>query len=223
MYLEIETFLTEDERRRLCAMNRSGAFAPGLATARGAAKHAKNNEQLEATKAQTAEIKKIFLGACHRSAALMAFARPSEVGAPLLSRYRPGMSYGRHLDLPFSGGERQMRTDLSITVFLSEPETYDGGALLLDTDYGEVGVKLPAGHAVCYSTLLWHQVAPVTRGERLGLVSWLQSRIRDPQQRALLYDVTMAHAEVSRSAPGSPAAERLQKTVMNMIRLWSEA
>lgn len=221
MLLKLENFLTAEECGRLHEIEASGTFADGIKTAR-MPKDVKVNEQLEPTERQREEIRAMLLGACQRSPAMMAFAQPKEMTVPLLSRYRPGMKYGRHLDVALMGRGRHLRSDLSMTVFLADPDSYDGGALVLDTDYGKTEVKLPAGSAVCYSTLVYHEVQEVTRGERLALVTWFHSRIRDPIQRGLLFDVTMARNEVMTSMPESAAAERLQKTAINMTRLWSE-
>jgi PKHD-type hydroxylase len=221
MYLEIEGFLTEEERAIALAIAEGGRFGDGLSSAPGATHSIKFNEQLEPGPEQP-RLDAMLSAAILRSPELRAFTQAKEVRAPMLSRYTEGMHYGRHLDAPILTKGTPMRSDLSMTVFLAPPETYDGGSLVLDTDFGEIVCKPAAGTAICYSTLLWHEVEPVTRGTRLALVTWFQSRVRDPLQRACLHDLTMALADVAAAAPGSDAANRLRRQVDNLTRLWSD-
>ncbi|MEM8793139.1 MAG: Fe2+-dependent dioxygenase [Pseudomonadota bacterium] len=222
MFLELPDFLNESEVAELRAMADSGDFGDGLATAPGTPREIKDNEQLRASEAEQARLTLILRAAMQRSLPFQNFAQVARIRAPLLSRYKPGMKYERHLDAPILFGKQAIRSDLSMTIFLSDPGTYDGGALMLETDFGQVTCRQGAGGAVCYSTLHFHQVQEVTRGERLALVTWFQSRIRDPQQRALLFDVCRTIGELSASHPDHRALNRLRKIQSNMIRLWSD-
>ena len=219
MYLEIEGFLTPEEVSEVRQLAADTAFEDGLAS-NPHARTIKRNEQMN-DEAGTARLGRIVTNAATRSQAFQLFAQPARLRAPLLSRYTEGMAYGRHLDSPVLPGRDAMRTDLSMTVFVSDEDAYEGGALLLDTYYGEIACRLPAGSAVVYATSVWHEVEEVTRGERLAAVTWIQSRVADPGHRALLADVGSALAEVAGAAPGSDAAERLQRAYFDMQRRWS--
>ena len=223
MYIEIADFITPEEHAELIAVANAGTFVDGLDTAKGFTHETKKNEQLEPTGEQSSTIDSIVKAAFERNAEIQAFTQAREVRAPMLSRYQPGMYYKEHLDAPhMNTGGNGMRTDLSMTLFLSEPDTYQGGELVLQTEFGDIDCKPAARTAVVYSTLLWHEVETVTQGERLAIVSWFNSRIRDPQQRSFLFDITMAWREVAAAAPQSDAAKRLHKTCQNLSRLWSE-
>ena len=199
-----------------------GRFVDGNTTYGGRA-CVKHNEQLEGSGDQRAAIDRIVSSAFSRSVPLQFFTQARQVLAPMLSRYRAGMRFESHLDTPFFVGKDSTRSDLSMTVFLTPPETYEGGSLVLETEYGDIDCRMAAGSAVCYSTLLHHHVEEVKSGERLALVSWFQSRVRDPIQRGLLFDIGMATNEIVGAAPNSDAARRLQRSYQNMQRLWSES
>lgn len=223
MYIEIADFITAEEHADLISIANSGTFVDGLETAKNFSHQTKNNEQLKPTSEESSKIDSIIKSAFERNVEIQAFTQAREVRAPMLSRYQPGMYYKQHLDAShMNTGGNGMRTDLSMTLFLSDPETYEGGELVLQTDFGDIDCKPAARTAVVYSTLLWHEVETVTQGQRLAIVSWFNSRIRDPQHRSLLFEITMAWREVTAAAPESEAAKRLHKSYMNLTKLWSE-
>ncbi len=217
----ITGILKPKEIKELREIAAAGTFVDGQLTAGHRAKRVKKNEQLKKTDNQRKAIDSIVLGAFNRSTAFQNTAFPKFVASPMLSRYEPGMEYGMHVDNAFMRGNRLFRTDVSVTVFLSEPDSYDGGELIAETPYGEHAVKLMPGDAVVYSTTLLHRVAPVTRGERLAAVTWAQCSVRDEARRRLLNDLRAAMNEVGKSAPDSRAAELLQKTFANLLRMWA--
>ena len=228
MYLEVPGFLGAEECAALNAVAGEGRFADGLDSARDSSHETKKNQQLNPTAEQSKLIDTTIANAFKRSVEVQAFTQASNVRAPMLSRYQPGMYYRPHLDAPIlytkatDTQSQGMRSDLSMTVFLSDPQTYDGGALILQTEYGDIDCKPEAGTAIIYSTLLWHEVEEVTRGERVAIVSWFQSRVRDPLRRSALFDLTLAMREVTAAAPDSEAAKRLKKVNLNLMRLWSD-
>ncbi len=199
----------------------AGTFVDGQLTAGRRAKRVKKNEQLKKTDNQRKAIDSIVLGAFNRSTAFQNAAFPKTVASPMLSRYEPGMEYGMHVDNAFMRANGLFRTDISVTLFLSDPETYDGGELVAETPYGEQAVKLMPGDAVVYPTTLLHRVAPVTRGERLAAVTWAQSSVRDEAQRRLLNDLRATMNEVGDAAPDSRSAQLLTKTFGNLLRMWA--
>ena len=153
----------------------------------------------------------------------LAAALPLRIAAPYYARYTSGMQYGNHVDDPVMGppGQRY-RSDLSITVFLNNPGDYDGGELVINTSFGEQTVKLNAGDAVMYPSSSTHRVNQVTRGERLVAVTWLQSSVRDPSQRELLYRLHQARELLLANAQGKQETELVSNAYVNLVRMWSE-
>jgi PKHD-type hydroxylase len=198
-------------------------FADGRLSAGAAASRVKRNEELEAGAPPLEQLNRLVMEAlvCHpvyRTGAL-----PLHVASPLYARYRPGMAYGPHLDDPIMGADGvKYRSDVAVTVFLSAPEEYDGGELLIRTPYGEQAVKSPAGDAVLYPADSIHRVAPVTRGERLVAVTWVQSLVRDAARRELLYGLNAAREELLQSAPDALATAQVNAAYLNLIRMWSD-
>jgi PKHD-type hydroxylase len=136
------------------------------------------------------------------------------------------MEYGEHIDDPIMGvasslGERY-RSDLAMTIFLNSPKDYDGGELVIQTPFGEQSIKLNAGDAVLYPATTRHRVAKVTNGERLVAVTWIQSLIRDNEQRELLYQLSKTREKMLRKNPDSEDTKRIDSTYVNLVRMWSE-
>jgi PKHD-type hydroxylase len=146
-------------------------------------------------------------------------ARPRSIVGPLFSRYRLGHAYGTHVDNALIEG---MRTDVSFTLFLSDPRSYDGGELILEEASGEEAFKLPAGSVVCYPATTLHRVAPVTRGERLAAAGWVRSHLRDPRHRELLFDLETARRGLFEREGKTAEADLLAKCAANLMRLWCE-
>ena len=133
------------------------------------------------------------------------------------------MRYGDHVDDPIMGtGEGLYRTDIAITIFLNDPANYDGGELVVNTAFGEQKVKLPAGDAVMYPASSLHCVAEVTRGERLVAVTWVQSLVRDPAKRELLYDFNQVRERLLNEMPDHPDTVRINTVYVNLFRMWGE-
>ena len=145
--------------------------------------------------------------------------RPKTIIGPLFSRYQPGHAYGAHVDDALIGGAR---TDVSFTLFLADPESYDGGELIIDTASGEEAFKLPAGSLVTYPATTLHRVAPVTRGERLVAAGWVRSYVRDPAQRELLFDLETARRRLFDREGKTAEGDLLAKCAANLMRLWCD-
>lgn len=146
-------------------------------------------------------------------------ARPKRLFPLQLVRYGVGDGYGRHMDDALMQG---LRTDLAVTLFLSSPDDYQGGELVLEDASGEQAYKLPAGAALVYSAGFLHRVAPVTAGERLALIGWIESSIRDAQRRELLLDLELARRELFVRSGKDDAFDRLSRVSSNLLRMWSE-
>ena len=166
----------------------------------------------------------MILSALQRNPLFISAALPLRVFPPLFNRYSGGQSFGNHVDNAIrqtaSGGMR-IRTDLSCTLFLADPEEYDGGELLVEDTYGVHSVKLPAGHMVLYPSSSLHNVTPVTRGARIASFFWLQSMIRDDGERTLLFDLDTAIQRLTVDLPKHPSAVQLTAVYHNLLRRWA--
>ncbi len=163
----------------------SREFVDGKSTASGNARKVKHNLQLELM--ASADLARVVTQALLGNARFRSLTFTRKIRQPQFARYLVGMAYGAHLDAPIFTGENPIRADLSVTLFLSDD--YEGGELIIYTSTGEERVKLPAGHAVIYPADTLHSVAPVTSGERLVAVTWIQSHVRDPQMRLILSEL----------------------------------
>ncbi len=195
-------------------------FVDGKTTAGAVARKVKSNQQADADAPGMEALRQFVREALERHALFGPYVRPARWSKLMISRYGPGDAYGLHTDDALMRDETgaRLRTDLSFTLFLSEPETYDGGALLLDSLDGEREIRLPAGSAVVYRTGELHCVTPVTRGERLACVGWVQSLIRRADERDILFDLVRVRAHL----PKGEARLLLDKASGNLMRLWSE-
>jgi len=185
----------------------------------------KRNRQLPEGSPLALELGQIIVAALANNPLFFSAALPYRILPPLFNRYAGGEHYGDHIDgamrrVPGSG--QWLRTDVSSTLFLSEPDDYDGGELVVIDAYGTHEVKLPAGDLILYPSTSVHHVEPVTRGERVCSFFWSQSMVRDDAKRALLVDIDRARSEVNRALPGSPAAAKVLNVYHNLLRMWAE-
>jgi PKHD-type hydroxylase len=207
--------------------NAGSAWVDGRATAGHQGAQVKHNLQIDESSPVAGELGAMVMSALERNPLFISGALPSKVYPPMFNRYdgESAMRFGSHVDgsvrlLPGTGAK--IRTDVSATLFLSAPESYDGGELLIEDTYGSQRVKLPAGDMVLYPGTSLHQVAPVTRGARIASFFWVQSMVRDDGQRALLFDLDMSIVRLTRDAPGHPSLVSLTGTYHNLLRMWAE-
>jgi PKHD-type hydroxylase len=193
-------------------------FVDGRVTASGAAASAKHNLQAARDTDDPAPLDRAIVGALSRHELFRRWAIPQRFSAPLYSCYKPGMEYGPHVDAPLMGLEHPVRTDVSITLFLSGPDEYDGGELQIEAETGALQVKLPAGHAVAYSTQAVHQVRAVTRGQRLAAVTWAQSFVREEGLRRILADMDRVLSSLRERMPDSAESRMLDAAYNNLLR-----
>lgn len=217
----IPDILSPDQLAAIRASIAEDGFVDGRKTAGSRAARVKLNEQLGANAPDKKAIQRQVLDALEGSARFRRFAFPAKINNPLISRYREGMEYGLHVDNALMDKGR-IRSDLSVTVFLNEPGDYDGGELEIFSGYGPVRVKLPAGSAAVYPSSTLHRVAPVTSGERLAAVTWVQSQIRDPAQREVLIDLDRAREKLSAVAADAEETDRAHRAYANLLRMWVE-
>ena len=223
MLLTASGVLKADELALVRGWLEAAPFVDGKLSAGLAARRVKENEELEAGAADLERLNRVVMGALARHPAYRAGALPLHAASPLYARYRPGMTYGDHLDDPIMGsGGLLYRSDVALTLFLSAPEDYDGGELIIRGPVGEQAVKLPAGDAVIYPASTIHRVAPVTRGERLVAVTWVQSLVRDPARRELLYGLNAAREKLLQTTPMADETAQVNAAYLNLIRMWSD-
>ena len=222
MILCIDAVLARAKQKELLAAVREAEFADGKETAGFRAKLVKNNLQMKKSASGAEDIKSSVIEALRANAEFQRFAVPKVIQKPLISRYREGMNYGRHVDDALMGGNGKTRTDLSVTLFLNDPADYEGGELVIENPMGEEEIKLPAGAAVVYPSGALHRVAPVTRGERIAAVTWVESHVRDPQRREVLYDLDVVRMQLSKTSPDSRETDLAFKTYANLLRMWAE-
>jgi len=201
------------------------AWVDGRVTAGHQGAAVKLNQQIEERSEAAARGQAIVLGALERRPLFISAALPNVVYPPLFNRYGEGMRFGAHVDGgvridPRTG--RKLRTDISATLFLSEPEDYDGGELEVSDTYGLHSVKLKAGDLALYPATSLHQVTPITRGERLACFFWVQSLIRDDGQRTLLFDLDTAIQRLTATGADGEARLTLAGCYHNLLRQWAE-
>ena len=218
----ITALLGAEELATLQKKLESCRFEDGRITAGWRAKQVKNNEQLPKQDPVAETIKAQVLKTLKANDAFRAAAFPRRIRPPLISRYLPGMQYGRHVDDALMGSPTRERSDIAVTVFLSDPTSYDGGELAMETPFGPQEVKLPAGDAVLYPASTLHEVRPVTRGVRLAAVTWVESLIRDPQRRELLHDLDQVRRFLHSQLSTAPETDLAFKSYVNFLRLWAE-
>ena len=207
-------------------LNAAGdAWVDGRATAGHQGAQVKRNLQINEHAPIAIELGDLILAELERHPLFISATLPHHVYPPMFNLYQGGMAFGSHVDgaiRQVPGSRLKIRTDISVTLFLSEPDTYDGGELLIEDTYGVQSVKLPAGHMIVYPATSLHQVKPVTRGARLAAFFWVQSMIRDDGQRTLLYDLDSAIQRLNQSAADPHALVQLTGSYHNLLRMWAE-
>lgn len=225
MLLQIPNVLSAEQLRQCRDLLSQADWVDGRVTAGHQGVRVKNNAQLPEGSAIVREIGDYVLAALERNPLFISATLPVRVYPPLINRYAEGDYFGAHIDnavrlLP--GSPQKMRTDISGTLFLSDPESYTGGELLIDDTYGTHSVKLPAGHLVIYPSSSLHRVNPVQNGARIAVFFWIQSMVRDDTQRTLLFDMDTAIQRLHQTGGDEQAITRLTGNYHNLLRMWAE-
>lgn len=215
--------LSTSEVKRVREWMDAADFVDGKTTAGFRAKRVKKNEQVGRNLPDREEIDKLVLDGLRNSVEFNRVVMPRKLQRPLLSRYKVGMEYGLHVDDALMGKEGQFRTDVSVTVFLNQPYDYEGGELEIHSPFGIEAVKCPAGSAITYPSSTLHRVTPVTKGERLAAVTWVQSKIRDPSQRETLHDLDKIRRKLGTDAKDAEETDLAFKVYANLLRTWSDS
>lgn len=219
--IEIAAVLTPEEARQCRARLEGARWRDGRATAGHLAVSVKANEQLADDDPVAKELADLVIDRLGKAPRFIAAALPLKILRPRFNRYQGGGSYGAHIDnavLAVPGTGAHVRSDLSATLFLSDPDDYDGG----DLTSGECSVKLPAGHMILYSAGTLHQVAPVTRGARLAAFFWVQSMVREDNHRAQLFELDESIQALRADHPDHPSIVRLTGLYHNLLRGWAQ-
>ena len=227
MLIAIPDVLDTAALARVCEVVNGAEWIDGNSTSGHQSALAKRNRQLPEDSAAAREAGALILDALGRSPLFVAAALPLKVFPPLFNRYEGGEDFGLHVDAAIRirrGTDFRIRSDLSATLFLDDPETYDGGELVIEDRFGPQTVKLPAGHLILYPASSLHRVTPVTRGVRTASFFWLQSMVRDDGERRTLFELDQAVQAVAPDrGHGDVAVVQLTGVYHNLLRRWADA
>ncbi|MEO0987466.1 MAG: Fe2+-dependent dioxygenase [Cyanobacteria bacterium J06639_14] len=223
MIVCIGEVLTAEELELIAAKLQTAEFVDGKTTAGWHARLVKQNMQLPKGASVLEEVRSLISLALQRNRLFQMVARPKRIHPMLISRYEVGMAYGTHTDDAMMRSQQHlMRSDLSFTLFLNSPEAYQGGELIMDSAQGEQDYKLPAGAMIVYPSSTLHRVETVMAGVRLAAVSWVQSLVRDPHEREILFDLDTARQSLFEQYGKTREFDLLSKTHANLLRKWVE-
>jgi PKHD-type hydroxylase len=223
MIVCIPDVLTPEEVKKVRDEALTMPFVPGTETAGGRAKRVKNNEQVSQKADERRALQEVVHTALMRNKEFNRVALPKKIRPSLISRYREGMAYGKHVDNALMGPKASReRSDISITVFISDIDEYDGGELVIHSPFGVQEVKLPSGSVVVYPSSTLHEVVEITRGERLVAVTWVQSYVRDDHQREILAHLAQVKDKMNAIAEDDVETDLVHQTYANLLRMWAE-
>lgn len=223
MIFPIENLLNPEQLALISKRLQTDDFIDGKITAGWHARTVKENTQLSGKAPYAQEIKDLIRVALEKNLLFKVAAQPKTIHSMLISRYETGMSYGSHVDNALmSNGNSYYRSDLSLTVFLSDPTTYEGGELIIEHLDGKRSFKLKAGSAIVYPSSTLHSVKEVTKGVRLVAVAWIQSLVADPNQREILFDLDTVRRSLFQKQGKTTEFDLISKSHANLLRQWSQ-
>ncbi len=225
MLLHIPEVLTKSQVQDLRSALDAGTWVDGAASAGALAAEAKRNLQFSTESPHYASLSQAIVTALERQPLFVSATLPQHILPPMFNRYAAGNTYGNHVDNAIQLDRRtglRLRTDVSVTVFLSEPEDYEGGELVVDDTYGSHEVKLPAGDAIVYPSSSLHRVESVTAGERVASFLWVQSLVSDAWQRSMLFDLDMTLLKLRNQIGNTEEIVALTGHYHNLIRQWAD-
>jgi PKHD-type hydroxylase len=220
MLIRISKLLSAADLGRIRHALETAQFAEGTMTGK---KSLKRNLQAVQSSPGINDATKTIVGALMRRREFTSYVIPKQVFM-MFNRYDVGMEYKDHMDAALmGGGERPMlRSDVSVTVFLTDPGSYQGGEFVLQSPFGEMRIKEPAGHAIAYPSNMLHRVDPITEGSRWACVGWAQSLVQDTSQRLIIHELDQLRYSLTAELPDSPYPEKLARTYQNLLRMWAE-
>lgn len=222
MLFRIPQVLSPEDLTQISDVLAVAEFVDGKLTAGWHAKAVKNNQQLKSVLPEAKDLKRKVRSALLRNPLFQAAVRPRAIHTLLFSRYDAGMSYGRHTDNAMMGGQEFHRSDVSFTLFLNNPSDYEGGELVIEGADDERAYKLQAGMAIAYPSSSLHRVEPVTSGSRMVAVGWVQSLVRQPDQREILFDLETSRRSLFAQHGKSDEFDLISKSLSNLLRMWAD-
>ncbi len=222
MILTIDNILTSEEITQLIDTLSQGNFVDGQTTAGWHAKLVKQNRQLHSKSPDVKALQELVINALQRNLLFKLAINPKHIHSLRFSRYEPNMHYGSHTDNAVMGGKQFFRSDVSFTLFLSSPESYEGGELIIEKPEGDLSYKLNAGSIILYPSTFLHRVETVKTGTRLVVVGWIHSLIRDTAKREILFDIDTVRRSIFAKEGKSVEFDLLAKTHANLLRQWVE-
>ncbi len=224
MLIHLKNILGPKELETVQELLAEASYVDGKLSAGAAASQVKLNQEIAGDDSKLEALNHIVMGNLVRHKTYQRAALPLKIASPFYVRYEQGMQYGEHIDDPVmgQGNNQRYRSDLAATIFLNSPDEYQGGELCIQTDYGQQQVKYQAGDAVLYPATTRHRVAEVTSGKRLVAVTWIQSMIKDTEQRALLFQLSCAREKLLRKQPEEEHTKQVDFVYVNLVRKWSE-
>lgn len=226
MLLHIPNVLSGDLLAQAHQLLSEAPWQDGRTTTGIQSAQVKHNLQLVQTDPKTLELAKLVLSALNRNALFFSAALPNRIHLPMFNCYQGGMHFGNHVDNAVRRDpltQEWVRTDVSCTLFLNEPDQYEGGELIIDDTYGSHSVKLPAGDMILYPSTSVHRVEPVTEGQRVACFFWTQSLVRDANARSILFEMDAAISSLRQRLGESDETVKLTSAYHNLLRQWSEA
>jgi len=222
MMLHIPNLIDPVQLKVMQAAINKASFVDGKLSAGKTAKKVKNNQELDHNNQVAQNLGKIMVGNLYNNEQFKSATLPYRIAEPLFARYQKGMQYGAHIDDPVMGDVQRFRCDVAVTLFLNDPDEYQGGELVVRTPFGLQKTKYPAGDIVLYPASSLHYVEEVTGGQRLVGVVWVQSMVREPAKREILYDLSLALQSLSQNKNEVQSFEHVDHCYTNLIRMWAE-
>ena len=225
MLIQVPDVLSAEQVAHARRLLDAADWVDGRVTAGRQSAKVKDNQQLPEGHPVAQQLGEMIVAALQGHGLFVSAALPLHLFPPLFNRYQGGHSFGSHVDnaiRQITGTPMRIRTDLSATLFLAQPDEYEGGELMVEDTYGVHSVKLPAGHLILYPATSLHHVRPVTRGARLASFFWIQSMVRDDGTRSLLFDLDMAIQRLGADVPDHPAVVQLTSVYHNLLRRWAD-
>lgn len=222
MLIKIKNVLGPKELSEVDGLLKQANFVDGKLSAGKIAAQVKNNQEVSRDDPALEQLNKVVMGNLLRHPTYQRAALPLHIASPFYVCYQAGMEYGEHIDDPIMGEQQRYRSDLALTIFLNDPDEYQGGELIIQTEFGEQKIKYAAGDAVLYPATSRHRVETITSGKRMAAVSWIQSLIRDNEQREILYQLGCAREKLLRKQADEEYTKQVDWAYVNLVRNWSE-
>ena len=222
MLIQLKNVLGPQELTIVKDLFAKANFVDGKLSAGKVAAGVKNNREVASEDPTIEMLNKVVMGNLLRHPIYQRAALPLHIASPFYACYEADMEYGEHIDDPVMGQQQRYRSDLALTIFMNDPDEYQGGELVIQTEYGEQQIKYAAGDAVLYPATTRHRVEKITQGKRLVAVSWIQSLIKDNEQRNLLYQLSCAREKLLRKQSNEEHTKQVDHVYINLVRRWSE-